>query len=176
MHRIFEEFPEIRRTLKDPYRSRVFHDILLEAMGAAVARSRPTLEECIAMVMDAGYHVTSQQKVVVPMRKPGVEIAPRADTVLGTINPGSQKARLLAQYALAGEAGLTDNEAAVAAGIPMTSMYWARCRELRQNGLITPMVAGDEDVPVSRIGSSGTSRVVCVVTPEGLAVAASLEY
>ena len=46
---------------------------------------------------------------------------------------GSQKARLLDAYQQAYPLGLTDDEAAVAAGLPLTSCYWKRCGELRQD-------------------------------------------
>ena len=49
---------------------------------------------------------------------------------------GSQKDKLLAAYRNAHPNGLTDDEAAAAAGLPMTSCYWKRCGELREDGAI----------------------------------------
>jgi len=49
---------------------------------------------------------------------------------------GSQKDKLLKAYKDAHPAGLTDDEAAVAAGLPLTSCYWKRCGELREDGSI----------------------------------------
>lgn len=46
---------------------------------------------------------------------------------------GTQKAKLLDAYRDAYPAGLTDDEAAVRAGLPLTSCYWKRCGELRQD-------------------------------------------
>lgn len=47
----------------------------------------------------------------------------------------SQKAALLEHYLAAGPAGLTDDEAGIAAGL-MESCYWRRCTDLRQDGSI----------------------------------------
>jgi hypothetical protein len=66
---------------------------------------------------------------------------------------GSQKARLLAAYRRAGGAGLSDDEAAIAAGLPLTSCYWKRCGELRQDGKIL-------DTGQTRIGFAGVPRIV----------------
>ena len=49
---------------------------------------------------------------------------------------GSQKEKLLSAYKNAHPSGLTDDEAAVAAGLPLTSCYWKRCGELREDGAI----------------------------------------
>lgn len=80
-------------------------------------------------------------------------VAPRA---------GSQKALLLDAYAEAGARGLTDEEAAAAAHLPLRSCWWKRCGELRQGGFITP--TGDE-----RLGEAGSPRIVCRITKEGSA-------
>jgi hypothetical protein len=69
---------------------------------------------------------------------------------------GSQKARLLAEYRGAGPEGLSDEEAAKAAGL-LASCYWKRCGELRADGMI---VATGE----TRTGAAGVSRIVSRVT------------
>lgn len=51
------------------------------------------------------------------------------------IRAGSQKARLLRAYELAGAHGLTDEEAGYVAHMEQTG-YWKRCSELRAAGLI----------------------------------------
>lgn len=66
---------------------------------------------------------------------------------------GSQKAKLLDAYRAA-PLGLTDEEAAVAAGIPARSCWWKRCNELREAGAIVP--TGD-----TRVGEAGVPRMVC---------------
>lgn len=175
MRRIFEEFPEFRRTLKDPYKSRVFHDILTEFMAGAAHRSQPSLEQQVGNLMEAGYHVSIQPKVIVPMRKPGLDLAPPPESVLGEVSPDSQRGRLLLAYAEIGEMGHTDEEAARAAQIPDRSCWWKRCGELRRAGLIEPVIAGEDDIPVQRVGSAGTMRTVCRITPEGYAAVARFE-
>jgi hypothetical protein len=71
---------------------------------------------------------------------------------------GSQKARLLEVYVTAYPKALTDEEAAQLAGLPMTSCYWKRCGELRQDGKIT-------ELSVTRKGSAGVERILCVYKP-----------
>ena len=73
---------------------------------------------------------------------------------------GSQKALLLSAYAIAGARGLTDEEAAAAAGLSIRSCYWKRCGELRQDGYIAE--AG------KRPGEAGVDRIVCAITSTGL--------
>lgn len=72
---------------------------------------------------------------------------------------GSQKARLLAAYEAAYPKSLTDDEACVAAGMPLTSCYWKRCGELRQDSAI---VVADERI--SAVG--GERRIACTYNPE----------
>lgn len=175
MRRMHESFPDMRRLLKDPYRSRILHDIILEEMGLAIERSQPSIEQSIAQVMAAGYHVTSQPRNVVAMRTPGTSQVTPADQQGISVRQDSQRGQILLAYLAAGEAGLTDEQAAADAKVPAKSCYWKRCGELRQAGLIEPLTAGDEDTPVRVEGSSGILRTVCVITPEGRAVAYSFE-
>jgi hypothetical protein len=63
-----------------------------------------------------------------------------------------QVARLAKVYEAAGAAGLTDEEAALKAGIPTA---WKRCSDLRRLGLIA---ANGQ----TRDGSSGRAQRVCV--------------
>ena len=72
---------------------------------------------------------------------------------------GTQKARLLDAYQQAYPLGLTDDEAAVAAGLPLTSCYWKRCGELRQDNMILP---GRE----RKSRHSGETRIECTYNPE----------
>lgn len=67
---------------------------------------------------------------------------------------GSQKALLLEAYEAALPGGLTDEEAAKAAGISMRACWWKRSNELRQAGKIVP--TGEE-----RPGDAGVPRIVC---------------
>lgn len=67
---------------------------------------------------------------------------------------GSQKARLMTAYTATLPLGYTDEEAAIVAGISMTSCYWKRCNELREAGLIEP--TGEV-----RTGRAGVPRMVC---------------
>jgi hypothetical protein len=71
---------------------------------------------------------------------------------------GSQKAKLLEAFKDAYPEGLTDEEAAVRAGISLGSEYSKRCGELRQDARIAVLeVLGEV---VTRAGSSGVQRIV----------------
>lgn len=72
---------------------------------------------------------------------------------------GSQKARLLEAFRAAWPDSLTDEEAAKRANLSLSSEYSKRCGELRQDGHIR-QVLDSEGNPVTRIGSSGVSRIV----------------
>lgn len=76
---------------------------------------------------------------------------------------GSQKALLLAAYKDAYPAGLTDEEAAIAAGLPMRSCWWRRCSELREDGIVAPLTQAGE--LVTREGTAGAKQMVCVYVP-----------
>ncbi len=68
----------------------------------------------------------------------------------------TQKDRLLAAFAAHPE-GLTDEEAATIAGLPIRSCWWKRCSELREAGLI-------EHTEQMRLGSAGCNQLVSRIT------------
>jgi hypothetical protein len=78
---------------------------------------------------------------------------------------GTQKALLLQAFKDAYPADLTDEEAAVNAGVSLTSEYSKRCGELRQDEVIA-VVWIDQDTPVTRLGGSGVQRIVSIYIPE----------
>lgn len=61
--------------------------------------------------------------------------------------------------------GLTDDEAAQRARLLYTC-YWKRCGELRAKGWISTMDQEDGS-PMTRMGMSGSQRIVCWITDEG---------
>lgn len=71
----------------------------------------------------------------------------------------TQQLRLLAAYFGAGRRGLTDEQAATAAGLT-GSCYWKRCGELRRDALI-------EFTGEKRQGTAGVQRNVSVITLKG---------
>jgi hypothetical protein len=77
---------------------------------------------------------------------------------------GSQLHRLLDAYASTVKTGLTDEDAATDAGL-LGSCYWKRASELRRYALIAPVLNNGK--PVTRKGSAGTPRRVCVITAAG---------
>jgi hypothetical protein len=66
---------------------------------------------------------------------------------------------LLAAYLEAGASGLTDEEAARAAGVDTGSCWWKRCGELRAAGAIV-------ETGKTRMGSRGRARIVCRAATE----------
>jgi hypothetical protein len=90
----------------------------------------------------------------------------KAITKTNTLRWGTQCYRLLVEYVRRGP--LTDEEAAVAAGLVTTARSpWRRCSDLRQAGFIMP--TGTE-----RISSAGSPQRVCVVTTKGLELMGAL--
>jgi hypothetical protein len=73
----------------------------------------------------------------------------------------SQRHELLASYLLASwhGQGLTDEEAAISAGIDK-GCPWKRCSELRDMGFIVP--TGE-----TRVSTGGANQRVCVITTQG---------
>lgn len=84
------------------------------------------------------------------------------------LRAGSQKAVLLLAYAAA-SGGLTDDEAAEAAGLLQKpgACWWHRCSDLRSAGLVAP--TGEH-----RMGRAGELRMVCAITGDGRSLAAAL--
>ena len=147
-------------------------DILMAVMGTGA--EPPSVAEATAIVMGAGYHVTAGPAPALPLRPrtPGTAYAPAASKVLGSVSADSMQGRLLVAFA-SSPAGLTDEEAAKAAGISLRSGYWKRCSDLRGYGLIQP-VENEHGDYVTRPSASGIHVGVCAVTPEGEAVAREL--
>jgi hypothetical protein len=90
----------------------------------------------------------------------------KAITKTNTMRWGTQCYRLLVEYVRRGP--LTDEEAAVAAGLTTTARSpWRRCSDLRQAGYIA-------DTGTERISSAGSSQRVCGVTDKGLQLVGAL--
>jgi hypothetical protein len=177
LRELYTTFPEIRVLLVSNENRRVMVDILTRLVGRGVEDARPSIEASVASVMGAGYHVTRRAPDTTPLvpRRPGDHRAPEPDQILGRVTADSQRGRILLAYWEAGSSGFTDDEAAQAAKIPDRSCWWKRSSELRQAGLIEPIKDADDN-PMTRLSEfSGSARVVCVITPEGEAVAAGLE-
>lgn len=78
------------------------------------------------------------------------------------VRPGSARYQLLEAHLRFPE-GLTDEEAAIEAQLPLTSEYATRCSELLRAGLLM-------DTVMTRPGASGMSRMVRCITPAGRAI------
>ena len=74
---------------------------------------------------------------------------------------GTQKAKLLQAFRDAYPENLTDEEAAISAGISLNSEYSKRCGELRQDSAIA-VVYVSEGKPLTRAGQCGIQRIVSV--------------
>ena len=78
---------------------------------------------------------------------------------------GSQKARLLAAFKQSYPNPLTDEEAALMAGISLSSEYSKRCGELRQDRAIV-VVRSPDGEPMTKAGASGVQRILSVYEKE----------
>lgn len=80
---------------------------------------------------------------------------PTSRAAAATVSTETILAALLDAYRAAGAAGLTDEEAATAAGLDPRLGAWKRCSDLRALGMI-------QDTGTTRKGTSGRARIVCV--------------
>lgn len=79
---------------------------------------------------------------------------------------GSQRVRIGQAFYAAGDDGLTDEAAAIAAGIPPQSSPWKRCGELREFGYLQSLASlcdCDDPVGVTRKTTMGSDAVVWVM-------------
>jgi len=109
--------------------------------------------EPVAVVTDTQAHTMANADGPATSRAAAAAASPRT---------GSQKALLLQAYLQAGDAGLTDEEAAKATGLYQREgcCWWKRCSDLRTDGFIAP--TGEQ-----RMGAAGHPRDVCAVTVTG---------
>ena len=98
----------------------------------------------------------------VKVRSSDPETSKRAAQEIG-IRVNSSRFKLLMAH-FTERNGLTDEEAATHAGLPLTSEYATRCSELERAGLLASM-------PTHRTGSSGQLRVVRRITVKGILTA-----
>ena len=85
---------------------------------------------------------------------------PTAKAAATQVKPGGARYALLKAH-LSDLKGMTDEEAAIEAGLPLTSEYATRCSELVRAGYL-------QDTSVTRMGRSGVRRVVRVITQSGI--------
>lgn len=78
------------------------------------------------------------------------------------LRTGSQKYKLLHEYASAGSRGLTDEEAAINAGLFSKEgcCWWHRSSDLRVDKFIV-------DTGTTRVARTGEDRMVCKITELG---------
>jgi hypothetical protein len=110
--------------------------------------------EPVAVVTDTQAHTMARKDGPATSRAAAAAASPRT---------GSQKALLLEAYLTAGDAGLTDEQAAEATGMLQANPRWdytKRCSDLRRDGFIAP--TGEQ-----RMGAAGHPRDVCAVTVTG---------
>lgn len=104
---------------------------------------------------------TSRSADPATSRAAGADAEGREGAVFG-VRPGSHRARMLVAYWNA-PAGLSDVEAAEAAGLDLPGVcWWKRASELRQGGFVEPFgtITGPNgaDVMVCRITEAGERR------------------
>lgn len=160
--RLYDEFPELRRTLIDPLRRNALHNLLIHLLKYAPEH---TLAQCVVRVSREGYTVSvaTGDEPREPGTTRGSDVA--EPTVL--IRPGSQLTRLLGAFWDAGDPGLTADEARERSGVPERSCYWKRVSELHAAGYIERLEDAD-GTDVHRQGDAGSPQRVYRITPFGL--------
>jgi hypothetical protein len=83
-----------------------------------------------------------------------------AESARLNVRTGSQRRKLLDAFKEAGDAGLTHEQAAMAAGISLASEYSTRCSELSNAKFL-------EATGEKRVGSRGLDRAVFRITDAG---------
>lgn len=146
-------------------------------LGADVQFGRGVVAEhdvadCVRVALDTGRVVVKPAWDVFADEVAAAGAASRDEEA--RFGPDTHYAALLAAFALAGDEGLTDDVAAVSAGVAGSSSPWRRCTSLRSWSLIRALEDGDGDV-VRRVGLRGSERMVSVITPDGLSLAAELD-
>lgn len=114
---------------------------------------------------------TQGEPIIYEARKGRHRTGDRAGSIAGArdvgYRSGTQKARLLDAFVSAWPEGLTDEEAAMRAGVSLTSEYSKRCGELRQDGMIAEAYVAP-GVVLHREGLAGVPRMVSAATQTGL--------
>lgn len=77
----------------------------------------------------------------------------------------NQRHAMLAGFADAGKTGYTDEQAAKAMKLNLRSCFWKRAGELREMGLIEPLILKGEHM--TRTGDAGAAQGVWKITTEG---------
>jgi hypothetical protein len=85
---------------------------------------------------------------------------PTAKAAAAQVKPGGARYALLIAH-LSDLEGMTDEEAAIRAGLSLTSEYATRCSELARAGYL-------HDTTLTRVGRSGVRRVVRSITDLGI--------
>ena len=88
------------------------------------------------------------------------------------LRAGTHKHLLLRAY-LTQPRGLTDEEAAEACDL-LSVGYWKRCSDLRNDGLLKPVLDADGK-PLTRLSRNGVTNMVCRITDRGLATLAAMK-
>jgi len=116
---------------------------------------------------------TQGEPIVYEARKGRHRKNDRAGSIAGAravgYRSGTQKALLFEAFVRSWPEGLTDEEAAMRAGVSLTSEYSKRCGELRQDGMLRE-VEVSPGVILHREGTAGVPRMVSAATGEALAV------
>lgn len=166
--RLYDEFPELRRTLLDPLRRNTLHNMLLNLLTYA---PEMTLEQCIVRVSKEGYTVTKATGA--EPRRAGVTRGSDVAEPKAHIRTGTQMSKLLNAFWDAGSLGLTSDEARAKSGLSERSCYWKRVSDLHASGYIE-RVEDTSGNDVRRAGDSGSLQRVYQITPFGVETALSV--
>jgi hypothetical protein len=179
---MYQELPELRPLLINPaFRKRLGARLvrLLQAAEPTTAAAIEHLESCGYTVLAAADYAALADTERTALSAPAAALDPAARALDSKyhVTWDNHRGRLLKAYSVLGQdhLGLTDEEAAHIAGMPVTSCWWKRCGELRKMGYIAPVPEEDADTYVVRKGAAGVARMVCAITPEGRSALYSME-
>jgi hypothetical protein len=182
--RLGEHFPEVGPILRNPRRRAEFMQIVA-GMGAAmqpahVCPEPERVEVRVPVEVPVRVDLTMDEMARLLRRSGWTVKVPatedeRSARELGALSVGSQSHLLLRAFYDAPE-GLTDEDARVAAKLPIRAVYWKRTSELRERGYLSWAVdptSGEYEMRPS--SSTGVMVHVSVITDEGILALKELE-
>lgn len=175
---LWREFPAMRKTLESTQNRQRVIELLLGLYRAPAH----TIDQCMAEVARAGYHIgeyaptptpTQAKAPVTHQEEPSAQLlVPSPVTAPTSLHTLAGK--LLVAFHTAGAAGLTAEEARVAAGLSVEVGPWKRVSDLHNAGLIQERV-DEHDVTMHRPGPAGVPQRVYIITAYGRSVVTMLE-
>jgi hypothetical protein len=167
---MWREFPDTHTILRNPGTRGRMVELMLQLYRAPAH----TLDQCMAEVAKAGYHISEYPPAPPKAAEPAERKLLAPEPISIPTSRHTLAGKLLHAFYMDPGAGMTADEARVAASMSVESGSWKRVSDLRTSGLI----AGMEDEQgglVLRPGDAGVMQQVWVITPYGRSVVAMME-